>query len=492
MATIAALQTWKRTYADPEGEAARGAYESRQTQYRYYWQWYVNSVYEDMRTWSYYKAQYRLYRYTRSIYNPARRLVDFYAGAVYPGVLSEDAKRLPDGVQLAIPISADAPPELRAASAQFWQWSNWQSGKSLMVRYGAALGDCLVEVADELDRGKVTANIVWPGLVTDMLLDNTGNVKRYVLEYDIEDNGKLYTYRKEVDGEAVRTFRDGEPFSYNGNPPEYANPYGFVPAVWVRHINLGGDHGAPAMRNLGKWDELNSLAAHTHDQLHKVMSAPVLISATGSVGKLFDQDKRGQTQDKTGGGDSETINILKGPEGATVSTLPLETKDALMYMQELIGEIEADHPELSMYNELRKMSQVTGPAATRLMGDVSALVVDAQATYDHQSIKLFQMAVAIAGWRANSGAWGRQLTDQQRKFLPFDLTSYQAGGLNFDIDPRPLIAPTRGEGAVDRATVFATLVNGGADLYSAAIVAGYSEQEAQMLLQGDRPDGVTQ
>jgi hypothetical protein len=234
------------------------------------------------------------------------------------------------------------------------------------------------------------------------------------------------------------------------------------------------------------------LAAHTHDQLHKVMSAPVLISATGSVGKLFDQDKRGQTQDLTGGADPESINILKGPEGATVSTLPLETKDALLYMQELIGEIEADHPELSMYNELRKMSQVTGPAATRLMGDVVALVSDAQATYDQQSIKLFQMAVAIGGWRAKSGAWGRGLSEQQRKFAAFDLDSYQQGQLDFDIDPRPLIAPVRGEGAVERATVLQALTNGGADLYSAAIVAGYSEQEAQLLLQGDRPDGVTQ
>ncbi len=90
------------------------------------------------------------------------------------------------------------------------------------------------------------------------------------------------------------------------------------------------------------------------------------------------------------------------------------------------------------------MSQVTGPAASRLVGDVASRFAEAAASYDQANIKLFQMAVAIAGFRANSGAWGT-LNRQQQKFTPFDLESYERGDLDMSIMPRPLLVPTRSE-----------------------------------------------
>ena len=98
-----------------------------------------------------------------------------------------------------------------------------------------------------------------------------------------------------------------------------------------------------------------------------------------------------------------------------------------------------------MYEQLRAQAQVTGPGAEKLVGDTVTYVIDARANYDTQSIKLHQMAVAIGGWRANTGAWGRQLTSQQRVFAPFDLTSYNRGELDFEITPRPLVPMSRME-----------------------------------------------
>jgi hypothetical protein len=90
------------------------------------------------------------------------------------------------------------------------------------------------------------------------------------------------------------------------------------------------------------------------------------------------------------------------------------------------------------------MSQVTGPAAARLVGDVAGKVSEVQAAYDLQSMKLFQMSVAIAGMRANAGDWG-MLSRQQQKFLPFNLDSYALGDLDMAIMPRPLVVPTKQE-----------------------------------------------
>lgn len=492
MATIAAAGSFRRTFADPGGQQAYGGFTARAEQYRYYWHWYANSVYEDLAAWYGYRSAHRLYRHIRGIYNPARRLVDFYAGAIYPGVLSVEANQLPGGTPSAIPLSAELDPALRVAIGQFYQWSNWQTRKSLLVRYAAGVGDCLAEVDDDVASGQVQAAIVWPGFVAALALDGQGNVKSYSLEYDVrEADGSTYTYRKAVDGERIATYRDDKPAEFDGKPAEYPNPYGFAPAVWVRHLDLGSDYGAPCYRDLGKWDELNMAASMLHDHLYKVMAAPVIVGGTGRISSLYDQADRATTQDLTTKGQQE-LNILQGPADVSVASVPLDIEQAYGVIDRLTAEIEADHPELTMYRELRKMSQVTGPAAQRLMGDVAGLVTDAQANYDVQMVKLLQMAVAIGGWRANTGGWGNRLTAQQRKFLPFDLDSYRAGQLDFTILPRPLIPAVPGEGLAERANAIATLTNAGAGIRQAAMTAGMSEMEAAMLEAGEVVDGIQQ
>lgn len=443
MATIAAATTFRRVWANPYALSTRNQFTSDANLYAYRWHLYQNDIFEDATLWQAYKRYYGLYRYIRPIYNPVRRLVDFYAGIIYPGVLAMDGKRLPDGTQLAIPLAQDTPPALRAAIGQLWQWSNWQTGKNLLARYGAALGDVAVEIVDEVDRGKVTYDILWPGLVTDLELDATGNVKRYAVEYDAEDdNGDSYTYRKEVDGDWIVEYKDGEPYQYDENvPAERLNPYGFAPMVWIKHTDLGGDHGAPAVRNIGKIDELNELASHAHDRAHAVLSSPILVAGEGVQALTADvtESKRAATPDLSNPSSGrETVKILKANSGA-MSTVQLPEGEALNHIDKLLSEIEHDHPEIVMYNQLREMSDVTGPAARILIGDSAAYVEDARANYDTQSVKLMQMSIAIAGWRANSGAWGNTLSRQQQAFLPFDLDSYAKGDLDFEIGVRPIV-----------------------------------------------------
>lgn len=442
MATLAAYSTFRRVWSDPASVQARNQYTAQVATYDYRWHLYQNSVFDDVTVWAAYRRRYGLYRYIRPIYNPVRRLVDFYAGIVYPGRLATDGKRLPDGTPLAIPLAQDMDLALREAIGRLWQWSNWQTGKNLYVRYGAALGDVGVEIVDEVDRGKVTFDIIWPGLVTELELDSTGNVKRVAIEYDSEDDaGKSYTYKKTMDGEWIAEYKDGELFQFDEFVEAIRpNPYGFVPFVWCKHTDLGGLHGVPAVRNVGKIDELNEMASHAHDRAHAVLSSPILVAGEGVQALTGDvtEAKRANTAEQTNtSGGRESVKILKANSGA-MSTVQLPEGEALKYMEQLFGEIEHDHPELTMYNELRAMSQVTGPAVERLVGDAAAYIEEARSNYDQQSIKLFQMATAIAGWRANTGAWGT-LNRQQQAFLPFDLESYASGDLDFEIMPRPLV-----------------------------------------------------
>lgn len=492
----AAWTAARRVFDEPGSTQSQSFYQ-RMSEYDLLWSYYNSSAFDKAArflnssysgtygqlSWAAYKSNYNLYRNIRLIYNPTTRLVNFYAGQIYPGVLSEDGANLPDGVPLAIPFSEDTSPALKSAIAQLWQWSNWQQKKAVEIRYCAALGSVLVEVQDDLDRGKVCLEIIWPGHVCALDLDSAGNVKEYSIEYYTynEEYGQ-HKYKKEVNKDYFKYFKDDEPFDY-GYGSIVENPYGFVPAVWIKHSDMGGDHGSPVISgSMGKIDELNNLASHVHDQIHKVIGAPLLIASSSKVTNLFATQKRGPTSDfAEPANDQENVLMLSGPADSTVHPLAggLSLADSGDRMRDLIGEIENDHPELSFYRELRTMSQVTGPGAQRMMGDVEQLVVEAQAGYDQANISLFRMATAIAGFRANSGAWGL-LNSQQKKFLPFNLNSYESGDLEMAISPRPLLKATRQEIAQEDLAVWTGIkmaVDAGVPIEIALENAGWTPEK---------------
>jgi hypothetical protein len=437
VAARTAIREFRRVYADPSIVRTGEDWGDRRAHYALLWSLYQSSIFEDSAAWQAYRARYRMYRFVRPIYNPARRLVDFYAGAVYQGEWATKPEAMIQ-TKAAIPFAEETQPALLAAIAQMFEWSAWQSRKSLMLRYGAALGDALVEVVDDLERRKVYLRTWYPGHVSRIETNPAGDVTAYTLEFDaLEDDGMtLFTYRREVDRDWFRTFYNDEPFGYGGMPPAWPNPYGFVPATWLLHEETGTNHGNPAIRNINKLDELNNLASHGHDQEHRYMDAPILIS-----GKVIGDDLGNRTKAATTPEQQEALRFLTADAGSEFATVKLDPGRLLEEMDRLLGEIEADHPELTMYRALREMSQVTGPAAEMLLGDVKALVNAARAQYDQQTVKLCQMATAIGGWRAQSGAWGA-LTQQQQVFTPFDLESYAAGDLALSIQARPLVLPT--------------------------------------------------
>lgn len=448
MALSESVGMFRRVYNNPDAFVAQAKYQPWIGRYSLNWSYYIGSALDEFARWSGYRAQNRLYRFTRNVYNPTRRLVDFYAGTVYPGVLTADARKFEDGTVIAIPFSDDTPPKLTKPIASIWKWSNWHVHKTTMIRFAATLGECLVEAVDDLDARKIYFQVWYPATVTQIRTDVRGNVKEYTVEYEYDDiddennfTGRKHKFKKIVNDRTIRTFRDDKPYDYDGTGSTRENPYGFAPAVWVKHTEIGLVHGEPCMRYMSKWDELNSIASHWFDQAHRVLEAPILVS--GDNISEFNTDAATVNPElvKKPDGQRSNINLIRGSLGADIKAVQPPSGEVMLAIDHLIEEIEKDHPELTMHREMRRMSQVTGPAVTRLFGDVDIMVNECRTNYDTQMVKLHQMAVAIGGYRLNNGDWGEgeEITEDRQVFEPYGLESYARGELDFEIADRPLV-----------------------------------------------------
>jgi hypothetical protein len=464
MATTAAYNAFKIVYADPAKEQASDKFRPFHDQYSLRWAFYTNSIFDrSYNDWLQLARNYGLYNKIRSLKNPVGATVDFYSQYVYPGGLSPDGKRLPDDMPTAMPFPDDTDEALMLAIAQIWQWSNWSSGKSTHVKKTAALGDNLIEVVDDAERGKVYYKEVWPGYVTDMVLDPQGNVKAYMLEYEATDSdNKKYKYRKVVTKEFTTEYKDDVVVN------DYDNPYGFVPAYWFKFSDIGGTHGQIAFKSLAALMELNAKLSQVSDHVGKVIQAPAVLGNVASpkeVTKLFDKintDARTRNANEYSGLEApdtnrENMYLLTTPGAVDVKSLAgnLNIADALKFIEMINDEVDARNPEITYWDKLREMSQLTGPAADRLSGDVKGRLLDAQAAFDRGNIALAQMAVAIAGMRSREGKEGwRNRTRQQQKFNSFDLQSFERGDLDFSFAPRPLITPTALEKANEKLAIW--------------------------------------
>lgn len=423
------------------------------------WNYYLNrspEVYTSRRIDSLRLEGRALYTYTRLIYNPVPQIVDFYVDHLFPHV----SETLTSGIALATPMQDESSEELKEAVAQIDQWTNWLSEALMMVRLGASMGSVGVEVVDELEREKITHRILRPSLVKSVSLDAAGNVKAYTLEYKAydEDKKENYTYRKEVDDELFQYFRDNKPY----DPPDrgegdeeriergvYKNPYTFVPMVWIKHKDGGSERGLPAVVNIEKIDELNSLVSHRHDHQHKAIEAGKVISTDGDILPVTGASGASRKGQEGGINPYDTRRdwmLLKTPSDASVHNLG-SSFDLTQGDPEVIRLLEsfvADYPELQAAKLIEEHGATSGEALKYKLGKAQSKLDQAGAQYNQQVTKLKQMSVAIAGWRYNGGGWTKR-DAQQKRFAPFNLESYAKGDLNFGIKRSLLVQMTETE-----------------------------------------------
>ncbi len=458
------MQAFKDAGSEPEIDQT--------DRYAFLWSFYAGSWRSDPAIVKQRRSDPRIYQRSRLLWNLARSVTRLYAQAVYQGDLSTDGKPLPDGTGGAIPIDPQTGTEagddaLRRACAELWSIWRWRQHMALGPKYAAILGDCLIELVDDLGRGVVEPKHVWPGYVTDIQIDLVGNVKRYTLEYlvtvpESRAYGKTtkadaYRFRKEVDGAAFRYYRDDHPAAFpelgirNAEEP---NPYGFAPAVWLRHEIVPGVRGLGAFEAAIQTErEINGLLSQALDYQRKQFAAPVGVK--GGALRRGDVVAKPASADPWADADAaaQSLDLLPMTDAGEFVTVSFDIGQTVEMIGKLEDALVAEFPEARYGQQILEATQVTAPGAERMLGPIVGLVRAARASHDPQMVKLMQMPIAMTGQRLANGDYPGAIVDARRArydaFRPFNLESYGRGGLDFSIPDREVIPQSQDE-RIDR------------------------------------------
>jgi len=480
---MAITAAWK-TFSDPESQIRELSLDKRQEYYGHAWAYYRGQMFSrrEGQDWSIYLSGRELYKHTRLIYNPVPMIVDFYVDNLWQPAANEDFE------SLVTPVTDKTDEKLIAAIAQIDQWSNFLSDAPKIKRYAAATGNILIEGVDDLARQKVLHRAIWPGYVTHIELNETGDVIAYTIEYEVYDPEKRsnFKFKKIVTKDSFSYFRDDRPFIPIGKTAEVEpNPYGFCFAVWIRHTDDGSEFGLPACKDFNKVDEVNSLGSHLHDSIHKGIESPKIISVDGEVLPLIGATQNETTKVVTPQDPRLNWVVFKTKPSTTVHDLAgdLKLAEANPYLKDCLTSFTDDYPELQAASIIRDNAQLSGAALERMLGPAQNRLNGVQPNYNQQLIKLRQMQIAVAGMRANGGGW-TSANRQKDVFKPYGLSSYEKGELNFNLKKSVLVQTTEAENedVLMKKATRATTLDGIVDQREQLSIAGYGEDQAEEII----------
>ena len=465
-----ASQAFRRAWvqsnpADMTNDALWGAFNARRGRYAMLWNLYQSTVYNTQNRAL--LQQYDLYQYTREVANPYESIVDFYGTYVWGGYLDSKAG---DNPKSAIPIMTEDQ-RLRDAIARVWKTSRWQTNKALVPRMGAALGDVFLFVVDDVKRKDVRIDVVNPGLITDMKVDEMGNVKALIISYqrtdDVSDTREV-TYTEKITRDGVNVvwelFKNDAPYAWGNESSTWAMPYGFVPVVHIPHKGIGTVWGQSAAgASIPLFLEVDELASIIDDQLRKLLNAPWLFSGI--------QEPRVQPETSV---ERDNMPVLYSSDPAAKAqplVAPMPINEAAGVFTQRMDTLRERFPELQIGNS--GGGQVRSGDAERERHQAAAnRALEARAGYDEALLRALQMSISIGGWRGYDG------------FAGFSLESYDRGQLAFDIMPRPVFQRSDAEeldNVAKQAGIISQLTNAGGSLSGAAILAGLNAEDVTAL-----------
>lgn len=349
----------------PEFKQYQNRFNARAQKFAQRRRYYDGSVYND----SGFKLAHKLYAQTKALLSFLARAVDLDV-ALVPGV--QKPWELADGT----------PEQIRLAQRTLYEWSSWDTEGDSWLEDGATLGEAMIKIVPDPLVGKVRMQRIRPEIcfVVSHLDPATQTVVDLALIIDrsaIDQEGHNYEYAEAITPETIRTYFDGAPHGYNGNPDRYDNPLGFVPVVATRNDAECRPTFAKCLPSL---DSVNELASY-------------LANIIGRHAEPQWAIKGAEQADLIKSGD----NIWFLPAGAEADALlaQIDVEGALKFIQEIKGEVKSNLPELA-FDDLRAKAQIAAETLEIQLIELDAKIWKMRRHYDAGLVDAHKLAALAA------------------------------------------------------------------------------------------------
>jgi hypothetical protein len=499
--------------ADPLVPWMWGTYAGRLLRYRLNWSLCDGSSYSDVHLWSRaMRKKFGVYRWSRPIFTPGFRIMEFHATHIWGGGLdlqAGDGKGSPS----ALPIIDVASPRLRPMLGRVWRDSNWQTKKDRIPRWGSSMGDAAIEIVDDPNKQQARLRPVHPASLAYLTTDENGNARDYdLVEFRPDPEAEVghgefwplskFTKRVRRDGDSVRfeTLKDDLPYDWRESfyrdsdrriGSEWTEQYGFTPLVLTKHLDVGLEWGwseiHPAVARAREVDDLGSIVT---DQARRILNSGWILNSPQPSGKVFKKAEANPNEFDTppltdpGSADGSGVTTVIGRDKMQLYWIDPKNNDMKpvqpfqlvgnmpineigSHIDRLMNEMKEDYPEL----RLEGMATGDSGRARRLAQSRAIAKVQARRpNYDDALVRAQMMALSIGGAHRGKKAYPG--------FDGIDRDSYSNGDLYHRIGDRSVMQVDTMDTVEEeqaRATVLRTYKEAGVSVSLAMTRLGYAE-----------------
>lgn len=436
--------------------------------------------------------------------NPANRATEFHVAKLWPG--SPAKPGMPpddDAMEVVVPKGKEA---LADAIYQGWEWSGWGTRKQIAARYYAGLGDMFLKVAVNATGTRVFLQPIHPANVIAFDTDERGFITYIRVDIPLTRRGadghpEAYTeteiWEKELTDDfgdliQVGRFRMWQHTQTSDTGAEQLGEadldvplqayFGidFIPFTHAQFRNVGDERGMNCFGHaLDKIDEVNLSATRLHQMLYR-HNKNTWVAETAGTDPLTNRpippptlSSRVSNMLRKVESDPTTIKvgddiIVRMPGNSTLKSLvpTLDYTAALAVVQDDMGEVEKDIPELAYY-QLREMGEVSGRAVVLLLSDAIDRANDARDGAYEALVRANMMMITIG---------------QQINLFDADLGDFDNGDFAHSIRRRPVIQISEGEQAESELTMAqakAAKADLGVDNKTLRREMGYDDEEIE-------------
>jgi len=403
-----------------------------------------NGLYDALMSASFYLDKW--HEAMQPLRNPANRSVEFFVSKVMPGVLPSALPIMTENDRIVDPIH------------RIWKWTNLSAKKSTAVRWLSIYGDLWIHPNSNPEMNRVYLQFVRPQVITDWKEDERGNVIQIRIDVSI-GNGRLHTeyWTPEEYWIWEHSFGKNTPVNQLGGPVDFGftSELGidFVPYVHVKFRDVGEKRGFGAYTHaLDKIDEANRMATRLHQMLFRYNKPLWALQANGMdpTGRPLPPPSLPNKEPLTN--DLSEDDVIRLPGNSSIDTMVPDIRygDALSILQDMMGEIEKDLPELAYY-KMKEQGSLSGRAVRLLLSDAIDRALEARANLEQGLIRADQMALTMG---QSMGLWR-------------NIGTYERGELEHSFQEREIFPI----GFIEKAEGMRTLVEAGVPFTEAALLA---------------------